>query len=198
VGPVGPAGATGAAGPAGAVGPRGLVGPAGPVGTRGPAGATGATGATGARGPAGATGARGPAGATGATGAAGVSVTSQAVAQSQTCPSGGVELTAANGALEVCNGAPGAAGVPCSNCVGRGSLNGTEVAIFREAAGCLNEGLFLDGTQVCSTQACRECANGLEFRACDGTCPQCGAGRGQLRCPRVRVGYLLSSTISSN
>jgi|GEM_PF-4613028 len=73
-GPVGPAGADGAAGPQGPIGPAGADGAAGAQGPVGPAGADGAAGAQGPVGPAGADGAAGaqglvgPAGADGAAG----------------------------------------------------------------------------------------------------------------------------------
>jgi len=98
-GPMGPAGATGAAGPQGVAGATGAQGPSGfdgPTGPQGAAGANGATGATGAAGANGATGATGLTGANGATGATGA-----------TGAAGANGATGATGA----NGATGAQGV---------------------------------------------------------------------------------------
>ena len=67
-GPMGPAGADGAAGPQGPAGPAGADGAIGPQGPAGPAGADGATGPQGPAGPAGTPGPQGHAGPAGAPG----------------------------------------------------------------------------------------------------------------------------------
>jgi len=95
-------------------------GQAGPVGAKGDPGPPGAQGLKGDPGPAGADGAAGKDGLPGKDGAPGQdgapgkdgrSVT-LAAAGAAACPGGGVELTAANGTQDVCNGAKGDPGAP--------------------------------------------------------------------------------------
>jgi hypothetical protein len=100
-------------GPRGPKGPKGDTGPPGPQGPAGPQGAKGDTGTAGANGK---DGGQGPQGNPGTPGAAGTSAKATAFAGAKTvgsvtCNEGGIEVTSANPATAICNGAKGADGL---------------------------------------------------------------------------------------
>jgi hypothetical protein len=79
--------------------------------------------------------------------------------------------------------------------VNRGSLNGTEVAIYRNptpACGTTDDLFLSPGT--CRTTQCGICVTGAPtFYDCAGGCPVCA---GSQSCNRVIAGYMLSPTIA--
>lgn len=201
-GPQGPQGLTGNTGPAGPAGPAGATGPQGPQGPQGDRGLTGATGPQGPAGPTGATGPAGPTGATGATGprgpagADGVSPTATRLPpRDPRClnTTGGVEFVAANGTTYACDGPvgpEGSPGVPCTNCVGRASIDGAEVALYSVGTFCGGAG-SLTFNPTCVTTVCPTCLAAVGYYSCAGGC-SCGGG--PQTCNNTLRGYLLAPT----
>lgn len=100
-------------------------------------------------------------------------------------------MNSASGQSFVCDGPigpQGADGVPCADCVGRGSINGAEVGLYQVPTYCIGAGSLTFNT-TCTTAICGTVAAGA-FN-CAGFCITLGT---QQTCANSLRGYLISPT----
>ncbi|MEQ8977547.1 MAG: hypothetical protein RL846_06440 [Deltaproteobacteria bacterium] len=88
--------------------------------------------------------------------------------------------------------------MPCTNCVGRASLNGAEPLLYQQPAGCANAGGIYSANASCTTVQCGICpiqtAVIPTYFTCAGVCQSCGSAQ---QCTRSTIGYLLSTAIGN-
>ena len=113
-------------------------------------------------------------------------------------------FTSVNGTTYACDGdrgAQGPAGVPCTNCVGRNSINGAEIPIYGSPTnGVCGPGgaLTLDGQGTCQSVTCGGSCSLAAFIPwyfdCAGNCNRCGS---PATCNVQLRGYMMSPSIGN-